>query len=75
MSLFMVVIYLPLLVNKIIIAEHNHTLKQVYLLSLPLVNLHVTFKRKNNNQNQYCSRIILVAPLLKACNLLAPSEY
>lgn len=75
MFLFMVVIYLPLLVNKIIIAEHNHMLKQVYLLFLPLVNLHVTFKRKNNNTNQYRGRIILVTPLLKIYNLLAPSEY
>lgn len=71
MSLFMVVIYLPLLVNKIIIAEHNHMLKQVYLLFLPLVNSHVTFKRKNNNPYQYCGRLYW----LKICNLQAPSEY
>lgn len=62
-AFFMVVIYLPLLVNKIIIAEHNHMLKQVYLLFLPLVNSHVTFKRKNNSPYQYCGRITLVENL------------
>lgn len=46
-------------------AEHHHMLKQVYCYFYFLLIYMQHLKEKNNPQEQYCGRIILVAPLLE----------
>ena len=63
---FLIVIYLTLVPShKIITADYDHMLKQVYSY-VYLLLIHMShLKRKSNHQKQYCGRGTWVAPLLK----------
>lgn len=61
---FLVVIYLTL-VSKIIPAEYNQVLKQVYSVFSLLLIYMSHLKGEGNHQKRYCGRMTLVAPLLK----------